>query len=49
MGGERTGNTLSKLLNGDLRRICQITSTLGLEIVPTDYIDALELALKEKL
>jgi hypothetical protein len=40
---------LSKLLGGDLRRLCQITQALGLEIFPTEYVDSLQRVLKEKL
>ena len=40
---------LSKLLNGDLRRFCQISATLGLEVYPTDYVASLERILKERL
>ncbi len=40
---------LSKLINGDLTRLCEIAAALGLEIVPTDYIASIERILKEKL
>ena len=40
---------LSKLLSGDLRRFCQIAALLGLEVVPTDYLAAIERVLKERL
>jgi transcriptional regulator with XRE-family HTH domain len=40
---------LSKLLNGELRRFCQIAGHLGLAVYSTDYVEALERALKEKL
>jgi len=40
---------LSKLLGGDLRRLCQITEALGLEIFPTEYVESLQRVLKEKL
>lgn len=40
---------LSKLLSGDIRRFCQIAACLGLEVVKTDYVDALERILRERL
>lgn len=40
---------LSKLLNGEIMRFCQIAAALGLEIVPSDYISAMERVLKERL
>lgn len=40
---------LSKMLNGELRRFCQILAILGLEIYPAGHVDALEKVLKAKL
>ena len=40
---------LSKLLNGELRRLCQILEALGIEVVPTDYLTSIERVLKERL
>ncbi len=40
---------LSKLLNGELHRFCQILEQLGLEINPNDYMNAVERVLQEKL
>lgn len=40
---------LSKLIRGDLRRLCELTSLLGLEIFPADYVTSIERVLKERL
>lgn len=40
---------LSKLINGDLKRFCQIAASLGLEVIATDYLHSIERVLKERL
>lgn len=44
-----TDGQLSKLLNGDLRRFCQILSILGLEVHRAGYVRSLEDVLRDKL
>ena len=40
---------LSKLLNGEIARFCDLCGLLGLQIVPVDYVRAIERVLKERL
>ena len=40
---------LSKLLNGEIHRFCQILEQLDLVVMRHDYIDAIERVLQEKL
>lgn len=40
---------LSKLINGELARFCDLCGLLGLEVVPVDYVRAIERVLKERL
>ena len=40
---------LSKLLNGEIHKFCQILDRLNLAIHPNDYMNAVERVLQEKL
>ena len=40
---------LSKLLNGELARFADLCAVLGLQVVPVDYVAAIERVLKERL
>jgi len=40
---------LSKLLNGEIARFCDVCGLIGLTIVPVSYIEGMEAVLREKL